>query len=549
MLQQKIIRRLLAQRASRSPMASRTFIHHITYTPNSRPQLPFLSTPSKKPVQARYLTTETKKWIKHEVLLGFRYTFVLWGVILGVLVIYWSVNQEVLERKFPSPHEWSFLTRVYFRGAIQEPNRPELLRVDWVRVIDTALKTLRRLEDPNVDGADVKELVEGSVYIDGVGKLGLDITAKSEEWRRGYYETLMLTARAAEQLDGHVVDKIRRYVFPADMVLGPSNPHPKPIPLGAPSAPKEEDCEPAYEPAENWYLRILTTKGFNSKQKMDAALAYASFMDFKKMPDAAESMYRWALAIATEDLPEPLPYDPETLALDEKAGNPSANLITALTAFATHMASAGDVSAALPIFASVLKARRNLPDHPPPSKRSISRPSLYQTILKFIQPPAYPPPPPDGTSPPWRDPQELCEEAGLGLYIGEILFATRDQEGGIAWTREAVDGAEEQLRDVIDEKGADAARKTCKECLSTGLYNWSTMAAKLAQEEAARKEAEKEKKAGSRFALWSKAKEEEAEGGRWVAEEGVVRERIRRTRGLLEETTPQENFLTALFKV
>lgn len=546
---------MLAQRLAHASRASRTFTHNITYASNSRPHLQFLSIPSKKPHSAaRYFTTENKKRFKYEAGQVVRYTVGIWGVVLCVVVIHWTINQEILERKFPTPHEWSFISRIYFRGAMHEPNRSNAARIDWVEVMETALQTKKRLEDPDIDGAGIKELMDGSVYVDQVGKLGYDITDKSENWRRGYYETLMLVARAAEQVDGWVRDKTRGVLFPPDVVLGPSNPHPKPIPAGAQSAPREEDCEPVYEPAENYYLRVLTTKGFTSKQKMDAALAYASFLEFKKLPVAAESMYKWALSLATEGHSGPAPYDPETLALDDKAGPPSANLITALTAFATHKASNGDVAGALPIYVSVLQARRSLDSFPPPAKSSGPRPSVFDTALSYLKPPPYPSPPDDGTSPPWRSPRALCEEAGLGLYIGEILFATRDKEDGIAWTREAVDLAEEQLREVNDKKSQEAARKTCKECLGTGLYNWSVMAAKLAQEEAAAAAKGKGKKTGgSRFGLWSTAPKEEAgdaaDGGRWSAEEEVVKERIRRTRSLLEETTPVENPLMMLFKV
>ncbi|CAI4211069.1 unnamed protein product [Parascedosporium putredinis] len=225
----------------RHAQTNRVFSQNITYTSNARPQLAFLSIPSKKPA-ARFLTTETKQRIKYEA---------------------------------------KMVARILLRGAFQAPHRPEAVRVDWVEVIETCLDAIRRLEDPNIDGKGIKELVEGSIYIEGVGKLGYDVTDKSENWRRGYYETLMLAGRAAEQLDGWVVDKSRGAVFPPDVVLGPSNPNPKPIAAGSRSAPREEDCETAYEPAENYYLRILTTKGFTSRQKMDAALAYASFLDFK----------------------------------------------------------------------------------------------------------------------------------------------------------------------------------------------------------------------------------------------------------------------------
>ncbi|PKS09432.1 hypothetical protein jhhlp_004047 [Lomentospora prolificans] len=550
-MRERTVRRLLTRQALRYARTNRIFSHNITYTSSARPQLAFLSIPSKKPT-ARFLTTETKQRIKHEAKMVARYMIGLWGTITCLAVLHWTINQELLERKYPTPHELSWITRILMRGAFQAPNRPETVRVDWVEVIETSLDALRRLEDPKIDGKGIKELVEGSIYVEGVGKLGYDVTDKSEHWRRGYYETLMLAARAAEQLDGWVVDKTRGAVFPPDVVLGPSNPNPKPISVGSKSAPREEDCEMAYEPAENYYLRILTTKGFTSKQKLDAALAYASFLDFKKLTDAAESMYRWALSLAVEDrLPATDSYDPNSLTLSEKAGPPSSNLLTAMTAFATHKASVGEISTALPMFISVLKARRSLANMPPAPKvsREPSK-SLLNSILSFFQPPPYPDAPDDGTLPPWRNAQELCEEAALNLYIGEILFATKDKEEGIAWTREAVDAAEEQLREVTEDKRTavdTAAKKTCQQCLSTGLYNWSTMAATLAHIESERKKGAAE---SSTFSFWSRSKPDAAAPGRWAAEEEVARERIRRTRTLLEEVAPPpSNPLMAVFKV
>lgn len=544
MLQEQLVRRLLVRQLARSQNGTRIFAHNITYAPSSRPHPQFLSIPSKKP-RTRGLATDTKQWLKHEARLVVRYSFGIWAAGICVVVMYWSINQEYLERQFPTPHEWSFGTRVSFRNASEVPHRADATAINWVEVITVGLNAIRRLEDPDIDGAGVKELVEGSVYVEGVGKLGYDVSEKSENWRRGYYDTMMLVARAAEHLDGWMRDRTRDFVFPPDMVVGPSNPNPKPIPSHIRGAPKEEDCEVAYEPAENYYLRILTTKGFTSRQKMDAALAYASFLDFKKLSDAAESMYKWALSLSAEGQPEtsgPL-YDAQTFALNEKAGKPPANLLTTLTALATHKASTGDVSTALPIFLSVLRARRTLPNYPPPPPPAAPRASLFQSIAAFVQQPPYPPLPDDGTTPPWRSPQELCEEAGLSLYIGEILFATHSKEEGVAWTREAVDAAEEQLREVGNRKGVDAARKTCRECLSTGLFNWSTMAARLAREEAEKKA----KGESSGFGLWSSRPKGDA-GGRWEAEEGVAKERIRRTRQLVEEVRRDENPLMTLFK-
>ncbi|CAI4211068.1 unnamed protein product [Parascedosporium putredinis] len=232
---------------------------------------------------------------------------------------------------------------------------------------------------------------------------------------------------------------------------------------------------------------------------------------------------------------------------------PSSNLLKALTAFATHKASVGEVSAALPTFVSILKARRELSDSPPPPKVSSGGPSksLLEMVGGVFQPPAYPEAPDDGTSAPWRDARELCEEAGLRLYIGEILYATRSKEEGVAWTREAVDAAEEQLRKVTEKKGSAVdkeAKKTCQQCLSTGLYNWSAMAAALANVESKRK-ADAKAQEPSRFRFWSRTGSE-ATADRWLAEEKVAQERIRQTKSLLEEVAPPpSNPLMAIFKV
>ena len=206
MLQEQLVRRVLARRLALSPnfnfnsnLTTRIFAHGITYTPNSRPHMPFLSIPAKRP---RTFSTETKQWLKYEAKLVARYSFGIWAASFCVIVLYWSINQEVLERKFPTPHEWSFSTRVSYRLAAEVPSGPDTARINWVEVIQGALNAIKRLEDPDIDGAGVKELVEGSVYIDGVGRLGLDVSDKSENWRRGYYDTMMLVARAAEQLDG-----------------------------------------------------------------------------------------------------------------------------------------------------------------------------------------------------------------------------------------------------------------------------------------------------------------------------------------------------------
>ncbi|OTA93375.1 hypothetical protein M434DRAFT_395641 [Hypoxylon sp. CO27-5] len=562
-----LLRHLLVLRSSKSPSTARRFTRHTNLASRGRPQIPFLSVPLARNHQFRYLTTERKRWLAYEVYLGFKYTFYVWAIVGFSVAGYWSIQQEWLERKYPTPHEWGFVTRLRFRLAKWAPDRTDLPTIDWVLTGNYAKNVLGRLEDEKVDGAGLlpnkTESGEVSAY---------DITAKSEPWRRGYYEALMLCAKAAEHLDDQVVDKTRRIVFPKDQILGPSNPNPKPIPHGSPSAPHEKDCERAFETPETFYQKILATTGFTPKQKMDAALEYASWLDFKGQSDASETMYEWALALATESsLPAPPPYDPKSFVLQDTTRQPSANLLTTLTALATHKARTGDVATALPILLSVLRARRSLPN-PHPTRTTTytdleephsSSPWTLQNVTgiakRLIAPPAYPPPPDDGNAPPVRDAKELCEEAGLNLYIGEIIYAsaspgssksTSTREDGLAWTREAVDLAEEQLHKLNNSENADeAAKKTCRECLNSGLENWQTMVARLAREERERgaKEPAKAKATGGWLAgLWGDGRSE-ATGGRWTAEENVVKERTRRALEVLEESEAPKPGFGSLF--
>ncbi|KAK1712761.1 hypothetical protein BDP67DRAFT_516830 [Colletotrichum lupini] len=559
MRQRLALRRILLQRLFRL-QTTRPFTSNTSLTSRSRPQLPFLSIPVVTAPRARYFTTEKKRFLRYEGRLFLRYNVSIWGGALCILGIVFLLNQEGLEKEYPTPDEWSYLTRMGIRGAKNAARDTPGHSVNWVEVIVTCRGALARLENPDIDGATIRELLDEPLSIDGIGNAGKDVSAKSENWRRGYYEVLMLMAQAAEQLDGWVKDRTRNIIFPADVVLGPSNPHPKPIPPGAESAPREEDCEVAYEPAENHYLRILTTKGFTDRQKMDAALAYASFLDYKQMPDAAERMYQWALTLATATAPSDPPLvDLRTYTInDKKTTLPSENVLTVLTSIALHKARNDDVNAALPIFISVLRARRALPQVPlPGQERPTETPAtLWQRIWNLAQAPRYPAPPDDGTRPPWRHPKELCEEAGLNLYIGEIIYAAAaaakdssskkqaaNRDEGLAWTRDAVDLAEEQLRKLGPIGGDKEARKTCRECLGTGLQNWSAMVASLAREEEAKNQAAPAKSA---FGFWTETKTEES---RWAAEEKVVKERIRRTRELLVQVEPPVAGLASLLQV
>jgi hypothetical protein len=413
--------------------------------------------------------------------------------------------------------------------------------VDWARTGEAYRRLIKRLEDPNIDGNGLQDQDEGGILVAGIGRTGFDITTKPESWRRGYYEVLMGAARAAEHLDDWVRDKTRNVAFPANVVIGPSNPNPRPVPPGAKSAPREEDCEPAFEAPEVYYMRILTTQGFTEKQRVDAALAYASWLDFKNRPETALEMYRWALDIATAASPKAV-IDSSTGILRTDAGIPSSNVLAVATALAVHYAVSSNLTQALPIFLSVLRARRSLPETPAAMLSTITPDQedngVMKAVISFIKsaltPPEYPPPPPDGTSPPTHSPQERCEEAGIMTYVGEILYASKitktSKEDGLAWTREAVDIAERELRGKrIDREG----KKKCRQCLEVGLGNWTRMVEKLANEEQEAKAAK-----GSKVGGWLGFGDAEKETiGRWESEKQVIQERSRRASELLSDST------------
>lgn len=508
-----------------------------------------------------------------------------------------AAQQEWLERKFPSPHEWSWVTRKNYRSARWSEfhgDEDSPGPVDWALTGGAYRELLKRLEDPELDGAGLAEQDEGGILVEGIGKTGYDVTKKPEPWRRGYHEVLMGAARAAEHLDGWVRDRTRNIAFPANVVIGPSNPNPRPVPPGAQSSPREEDCEPAFEPPETYYMRVLTTKGFTERQKLEAALGYASWLDYKGTPQAAEAMYKWALDIATSSTTNPSSLiDIQTGTILPTAGPVSSNILTATTALAIHHARTTNLNLALPLFLSVLRTRRQLPADKPTMRSTLTPDSddettiigglintLRNLIISVLAPPKYPPPPPDGTSPPPRNAKERCEEAALMTYIGEILYATSDGSGhargrssgpsgreeGLAWTREAVDIAEEELRGRGTSRNKEA-KATCRQCLETGLGNWGKMVRRLAREEREWKakananaqtaakasgwfgfsagsasgaddrdkgeQMKLEPKQGQRTAPGSAAEAPATPMGRWEAEELVVQERMRRARDVL----------------
>ncbi|KAL1856282.1 hypothetical protein Daus18300_010855 [Diaporthe australafricana] len=556
----RLLRRFLLRQLKTPDKPTRTFTHNSPALYNARPQLPFLSIPSRfQRQQWRYLTTERKIWLRSQTMLAVKYSTYFWAIMACVASGAFAVQQEFLERQFPTPHEWSFRTRMLKRGAEAENNRPDVVMENWPLISQMLKDVISRLEDTNNDGRGIKDM--GPEHPAGTK----DVSAMPEAWRRGYYEALLTYAKAAERVHGWVLDTTRKTVFPPDVVKGPSNPFPKPIPPGAKSAPREEDCVPADFPnPDECYQKLLSTEGFTSKQRMDAALAYANWLEYKDELGPAAIVYDDAVNLAVEEIYTPgAPplIDPQTAVLSDKADRkPSANLITSLTALATFKARHGDVSAALPILVSILQARISLSSEPRRKSPDEQLAALYDgpkkaysldTLLNFFKPPPYPPPPSDGTSPPVRDSKELCKEAALDLHIGEIMYVLKNsaREDGLAWTREGVDLAEEELHKVLqDDKDNRDAKKACRECLDSGLKNWAAMVDRMVQEEETAKAKGQTKSAGW-FGLWSGANAAEDNGGRWAAEAKVVIERTVRAQSILEDLKkPNAGLMTSLVR-
>lgn len=458
-----------------------------------------------------------------------------------------GIYQEEIEHKWPTPPEWSWKTRWCLRSAeaLQHPEEIGKLMTSWPKVAGYLREVIKRLEDPEGEGKGIREQGDGGFLVEGVGKTGYDVSMKSEPWRRGYFQALMGAAKAAENLEGWLTDWKLRLSAPAEYVAGPSNPHPKPSPAGKPQL-QEENCEPASEPPEVFYIKILTTNGFSTKQKVDAALAYADWLDYKGLKGTARDVYNWAMDIAAAGLP----FDAARV-VDTKTGVlknnnqdiASENIMRVSTALAVHHARSGDLQTALSIFTSVLKARRRLPEDPSPKpRRPASQPTghfpfsdLVNKIKTILVPVKYPDAPPSGNDPPVRTVGSACEEAGLMTYIGEIIYATSSRENGLAWTRDAVDMAETTFMELSNDREDAAARERCIQCLKVGLDNWKTMVQKQVakaqkEEQEAKKKAEKAWYGGEKRV---QAKTQERK--RWEAEEMIVQDRANRLLPLIDD--------------
>lgn len=478
-----------------------------------RPQLPFLHAPAHgsysrnwKLQLSRLINTDTQRTIRDTTYGGIKVYVVLTVATICIFSVVTGITQSRLERVYPTPPEWRFFTRWAYRdAAAAEDDEGNGSPVDWPEVGPAWRKCLAKLEETSSSDGQGLELIYAIERSEGVVP-AWDATKKSEQWRRGYFEVVMGCGRAAERLIGWYQDQTRpsSRPVPGDVMVGPSNLDPRPLPPEQGPAPREENCKPVMEGPERFYLRILGGKGFSRRQKLLAELALADQLDLFGLPMEAERLYRSSLDHACSTLPDPeTAVDVNTGIIKGRASEVSENVILASTALAVHYARNGNTKASLPIFLSTLRAtREGIPSREATELGPVRHPSLTDTIMDLLKDRPYPPPPPSGDEPP-GNPSESCAEASLMAYIGEVLFVTaktdKDYEHGIAWTRDATDLAESRAgqisraqarkeqprtpRQRLLVEGSEGGVEACRKCLEYGLISLQMMFSQMIDRE------------------------------------------------------------------
>ncbi|KAJ9609909.1 hypothetical protein H2200_006238 [Cladophialophora chaetospira] len=547
------------------PPRPRFFTHKpsllVVARPILRPQLPFLYPGSARhALVGRYISTERKQRWKEQFWRYVRINAYLWPAAFLLTLLSFGLIHLKLERDFPTPREWSFWSRWGMRDAkfteLADNAKINSILTDWVKAGRLYLKVLERLESEKFDGKNLIKDDSALPPIGGIRGDGFDISAKSERWRRGYHEALMGAAHVAENLLGmcRIKGDDGNRVYPWESIPGPNNPRPKPLPYdkryGHITAPSLDEVEDAFPPPDLFYQKVLNTTGFDTRQRLDAALAYADWNDFQGNTEIAENTFILAAEIAQRGLPtgsEKALNVGTGMILKGREDAATNNILRVCTAFGVHHARNGDVKKALPVFLSILRARKTLPASPITPIASSPKPrteedqglSAYIFALKdLLIEREYPPPPPSGNERPFHTLKEACEEVGLMTYIGEILFATSDSERakGLSWTRDSVDAAE-AIMWVMDEQKEHDGRERCRECLETGLQNWKSMSQQMARLAAKREEETQTENGlfGLGFGTAQQLEKARTEKRRWEEENIQIELRRQKTLPLLQE--------------
>ncbi|KAF2861432.1 hypothetical protein K470DRAFT_214902 [Piedraia hortae CBS 480.64] len=398
--------------------------------------------------------------VKKGLWLGLRWTAIAYTFVALGSLAYMGVEFMHEEQERPTPEEWKVLTKWSLRNArkLMKAVDDGQLTIEWPLVAKYLRYCLLRLEDPKCDGKGIVKLEEG-----------LDVSTKSWPWKAGYFEVIMACAVAAEHLDSSVIDTKSLHVFPKAMVIGHSNPDPIPTPIFMPPAPREEDCVRVFDPPEVFYKRVLATKGFTTEQKLEAALAYANWMERQGQPMDATELHEWAIDLAKNSR------SPETDALNGE-NKMSSNLLRATAALGMHQARVGNPSVALPILLSALQARRSatspLPQLATGSARCANGTTdsngVVQWLHRALTPPTFPPPPPSGDAPLAPRDHLTCEDSELMLYIAQIWPSATE---ALDWARQGVTTAKNCLQFDKDSQ-SKAEQLRCLQCLEKGAGMW-----------------------------------------------------------------------------
>ncbi|KAI9689210.1 MAG: hypothetical protein M1822_000948 [Bathelium mastoideum] len=514
-------------------------------------------TPSTTGSTKTTATISSRTFIRDVTYGGFKVYILLTAGTICLFAIGNGVIQLRLERIYPTPHDWRFFTRWEYRiAAALEDDEGKGSPVDWSEVGPKWRDCLARLEEVNkVDGQGLERIDKGLELKDVPI---WDARKKSEQWRRGYFEVVMGCGRAAEHLLGWYQDVTRPLARPVrgDVIVGPSNLDPRPLPPGQGPPPREEDCKPVMEAPDAFYQRIIRSKGFSRKQQLLATLALADYLDFQGSHADAEHYHRDALDLACSALHEPENHvDVRTGAITGKASAISSNVLAASTALAVHYARTANTAAALPIFLSALRTIResnhgpdsiniiatSAPTNPPKGR------STMNSVIDYLKDHPYPAPRSTGDEP-LATPSGSCLEASLLAYIGEILFVTakngKDRARGIAWTKDAADLAESRVSQILQaqaaiEKTGNAQNRflaernendvqPCRECLELGLTNLQRMIEKMMQ--IAGDGAEDEQKSRGWYAWLGGGSKATTSGNRWEQEQEKVDARLEKLR-------------------
>lgn len=579
--------------------------HVSSLTGRTRPQSSFLSVPYHDKsfgarfdrfLRNRYLTTARKKKWKQQFKYQLRFQLTVWPLFLAFYTMWYGIDQIQLEHEFPTPSEWSFWARWDGRTGrtlLEQVERRGYARAgEWATAASYYLDLLNRLEPgkgakKDARGILVQEEVKGAgpIFVDGLGQVGYDISAKSERWKQGYWEALMALGKISENLDGlckkkghDLTEKERLYKW--ENIPGPNNPRPVPMEWQKDGShqhpPTFTDVESAIDPPESFYLKILTSRGFTNRQRLDTALAYADWCDFKGLHDTAANMYDWALDIAAGGLPEGAGYvvDIQTGVINSgKERFVSENLLKATTALGVWHARRGEVKEALPIFLSVLRARKSLPAAPAQFRASNSQNvktaaeaqsksttegvlSFFWNFVDFFRESDDSYLKSNGDEQPYHSLQEACEEVGIMTYIGEILFATseHEREKGLSWTRDSVGAAEAILWLMEEQTGTkeeEAGKQKCKECLQTGLSNWQQMTRQMARLAVQKEQDAKENKGWLGLGIGQASAIEKAtqEVQRWQEETDQIELRRQKVVSLLSALKSKDSSMSMLSAV